>query len=55
MMSLVMSFIGNVISDVIGNVIGNVIADMALCSSHTVCEFSTVASGTCSHTLDNTV
>ena len=31
----------------------DVIADMALCSL--MCEFSTVVSGACSHTLDNTV
>ena len=30
-----------------------VIADMALCSL--MCEFSTVVSSACSHTLDNTV
>ena len=60
MMSLMMSFISNVISDVIGNVIlchcwGHMMSLLTWLCVVFMCEFSTVVSGTYSHTLDNTV
>ena len=60
MMSLMISFIGNVISDVIGNVIlchcwGHMMSLLTWLCGVLICEFSTVVSSTCSHTLDNTV